>query len=73
MIIVGIVMIIMIMMLLLYHHMIIMIRSPRNFDAVLGLYRTNKLHLAAGVCVQVPQAFHMIFGDFIFKVRTSEL
>ena len=27
-------------------------RSPRNFDAVLGLYRTNKLHLAAGVCVQ---------------------
>ena len=28
-------------------------RSPRNFDAVLCLYRTNKLHLAAGVCVQV--------------------
>jgi len=27
-------------------------RSPRNFDAILGLYRTNKLHLAAGVCVQ---------------------
>jgi len=27
-------------------------RSPRNFDAVLGLYRTGKLHLAAGVCVQ---------------------
>ena len=25
-------------------------RSPRNFDAVLGLYRTGKLHLAAGVC-----------------------
>ena len=24
-------------------------RSPRNFDAVLGLYRTGKLHLAAGV------------------------
>jgi len=27
-------------------------RSPRNFDAVLGLYRNGKLHLAAGVCVQ---------------------
>ena len=26
-------------------------RSPRNFDAVLGLYRTGKLHLAAGVRV----------------------
>ena len=24
-------------------------RSPRNFDAVLGLYRNGKLHLAAGV------------------------
>ena len=24
-------------------------RSPRNFDSVLGLYRTGKLHLAAGV------------------------
>ena len=24
-------------------------RSPRNFDAVLGLYRTGKLHLASGV------------------------
>ena len=35
-------------------------RSPRNFDAVLGLYRTNKLHLAAGVCVQV--GFHI--SDF---------
>jgi len=27
-------------------------RSPRNFDAILGLYRTNKLHLSQGVCVQ---------------------
>jgi len=27
-------------------------RSPRNFDAILGLYRNGKLHLAAGVCVQ---------------------
>jgi len=24
-------------------------RSPRNFDAVLGLYRTGKLHLSQGV------------------------
>ena len=24
-------------------------RSPRNFDAVLGLYRTGKMHLANGV------------------------
>ena len=24
-------------------------RSPRNFDAILGLYRTNKLHLSQGV------------------------
>ena len=28
-------------------------RSPRNFDAVLGLYRTGKLHLAAGVSASV--------------------
>jgi len=27
-------------------------RSPRNFDAILGLYRTDKLHLSQGVCVQ---------------------
>ena len=27
-------------------------RSSCNFDAVQGLYRTNKLHLAARVCVQ---------------------
>jgi len=27
-------------------------RSPRNFDAILGLYRTGKLHLSQGVCVQ---------------------
>ena len=26
-------------------------RSPRNFDAILGLYRNGKLHLAAGVSV----------------------
>ena len=24
-------------------------RSPRNFDAILGLYRTGKLHLSQGV------------------------
>ena len=24
-------------------------RSPRNFDAILGLYRTDKLHLSQGV------------------------
>ena len=24
-------------------------RSPRNFDAILGLYRNGKLHLPAGV------------------------
>ncbi|XP_023326887.1 potassium voltage-gated channel protein Shab [Eurytemora carolleeae] len=27
-------------------------RSPRNFDAILCLYRTGKLHLSQGVCVQ---------------------
>ena len=26
-----------------------MVRSPRNFDAILGLYRTGKLHLSQGV------------------------
>ena len=26
-------------------------RSPRNFDAILGLYRTGKLHLSQGVRV----------------------
>ena len=26
-------------------------RSPRNFDSILGLYRTNKLHLSQGVSV----------------------
>ena len=27
-------------------------RSPRNFDAILGLYRTDKLHLSQGVSQQ---------------------
>ena len=38
-------------------------RSPRNFDAVLGLYRTGKLHLAAGVSTPV----------YIMKVRLCEV
>ena len=45
-------------------------RSPRNFDAVLGLYRTNKLHLAAGVCVQV--GFHISdFWSFLLSFSPS--
>ena len=28
-------------------------RSPRNFDAILGLYRTDKLHLSQGVRFKV--------------------
>ena len=28
-------------------------RSPRNFDAILGLYRTGKLHLSQGVSTYV--------------------
>ena len=30
-------------------------RSPRNFDAILGLYRNGKLHLAAGVSIIASQ------------------
>ena len=30
-------------------------RSPRNFDSILGLYRTNKLHLSQGVSRPVDQ------------------
>ena len=30
-------------------------RSPRNFDAILGLYRTDKLHLSQGVLfINIP-------------------
>ena len=36
-------------------------RSPRNFDAILGLYRNGKLHLPAGVCVQVSCLWEEIF------------
>ena len=36
-------------------------RSPRNFDAILGLYRNGKLHLPAGVCVQVSWQWEDIF------------
>ena len=49
-------MLIMLLVIMITTNIMIMVfttRSPRNFDAVLGLYRTNKLHLAAGVCVQV--------------------
>ena len=54
----GLTMLTMVIMMMMMILMILIIlsttcRSPRNFDAVLGLYRTNKLHLAAGVCVQV--------------------
>ena len=28
-------------------------RSPRNFDAILGLYRTGKLHLSQGVSISI--------------------
>ena len=32
-------------------------RSPRNFDAILGLYRNGKLHLPAGVTSINPQNY----------------
>lgn len=30
-------------------------RSPRNFEAILGLYRTGKLHLSQGVSKSEPE------------------
>jgi hypothetical protein len=30
-------------------------RSPRNFDAILGLYRTGKLHLSQGVGIFIKK------------------
>ena len=35
-------------------------RSPRNFDAILGLYRNGKLHLAAGVRSRVINVISVI-------------
>ena len=35
-------------------------RSPRNFDAILGLYRNGKLHLAAGVSLSIQGGFNFI-------------
>ena len=44
-------------------------RSPRNFDAVLGLYRNGKLHLAAGV--RKEQMFQY-FTFFSFQVCVQD-
>ena len=48
-------------------------RSPRNFDAILGLYRNGKLHLAAGVSENNKVTLdwqnivftYIIFADFV--------
>ena len=40
-------------------------RSPRNFDAILGLYRNGKLHLAAGVSI--------IFSQFASPAKSCQL
>ena len=45
-------------------------RSPRNFDAVLGLYRNGKLHLAAGVFQIFMKVIYIIY---IFKGLCSRL
>ena len=49
-------------------------RSPRNFDAILGLYRTGKLHLSQGVS-HLPNNFlyhvpKVIFLIYIITVVT---
>ena len=36
-------------------------RSPRNFDAILGLYRNGKLHLAAGVSIRAKYCQLLLF------------
>ena len=42
-------------------------RSPRNFDAILGLYRTGKLHLSQGVSHLLSSLgyFWAVFGQFL--------
>ena len=36
-----------------------LLRSPRNFDSILGLYRTGKLHLSQGVSGGTIHLFHL--------------
>ena len=45
-------------------------RSPRNFDAILGLYRNGKLHLAAGVSdffLKIDSILRLSIVDFELK------
>ena len=69
----GLTMLTMVIMMMMMILMILIIlsttcRSPRNFDAVLGLYRTNKLHLAAGVCVQVKTRKNLFFNIELWEI-----
>ena len=42
-------------------------RSPRNFDAILGLYRTGKLHLSQGVRVFLKRYILYVVSVFLFR------
>ena len=44
----------------------ILLRSPRNFDSILGLYRTGKLHLSQGVR-HWQQHYSQIVFAFLFN------
>ena len=43
-------------------------RSPRNFDAILGLYRTGKLHLSQGVSIPI---LHEQLNGFCIATRNA--
>ena len=42
-------------------------RSPRNFDAILGLYRTGKLHLSQGVSWYLVTLIKWLEYDKVIK------
>ena len=46
-------------------------RSPRNFDAILGLYRTGKLHLSQGVSQLFVYKFYTCAKSFRYQCRPT--
>ena len=60
-------------------YLIGLLRSPRNFDSILGLYRTGKLHLSQGVRTPsihiqpLTATVHLSFQLIIFTLRVKDL
>ena len=54
------------------HLLIELLRSPRNFDSILGLYRTGKLHLSQGVSGGTIHPFHLLSRDRSCSPRSDD-